>query len=164
MEFERFVSRRGVPSVLWSHNGTSFISSEKEFFQYIRNWNQRVFVDSLVQEAYRLEIQPAQFNTSWRFAGTLSEKFQTCFLPIIGKRRLTVKILNLNCCLVEKSLVEHPLDSAISDATYLKALTPNHFLLTSQSSSLPSDFPTPSITGSATSAHRPTPTQLGVDG
>ena len=37
---ERFVARHIVPGVIWSHNGTNFIATEKEFLNNTLNWSQ----------------------------------------------------------------------------------------------------------------------------
>ena len=45
---ERFVARRGVPSVIWSDYGTKFIAREKDILANVLSWNQRVLSDSMV--------------------------------------------------------------------------------------------------------------------
>ena len=39
MAIERFISRRGTPSIIWSDNGTNFVEAEKELLLCIKNWN-----------------------------------------------------------------------------------------------------------------------------
>ena len=39
MAIERFISRRGTPSIIWSDNGTNFIGAEKELLLCIKNRN-----------------------------------------------------------------------------------------------------------------------------
>ena len=34
MGVERFCTRRGIRSVIWSNNGTNFVASEKTFVEY----------------------------------------------------------------------------------------------------------------------------------
>ena len=39
MGIERFIARRGTPSVIWSDNGTNFVGAEKELLNSIQSWN-----------------------------------------------------------------------------------------------------------------------------
>ena len=39
MGIERFIARRGTPSVIWSDNGTNFVGAEKELLNCIQSWN-----------------------------------------------------------------------------------------------------------------------------
>ena len=39
MEMERFIARRGTPSVTRSDNGTNFVRTEKDFLNCIQSWN-----------------------------------------------------------------------------------------------------------------------------
>ena len=39
MGVERFVSRRGTPTIIWSDNGTNFFGAEKELRENIEKWN-----------------------------------------------------------------------------------------------------------------------------
>ena len=64
--------------------------------------------------------------------------FKHTFYAILGNRRLTDEIPTTVVCLVEQSLNARPLVPASADATDLDALTPNHFLLGTAGSSLPS--------------------------
>ena len=59
-------------------------------------------------------------------------------LEFIRNRRLTDEFLTTTLCLVEQSLNARPLVPASADATDLDVLTPNHFLLGTTGSSLPS--------------------------
>ena len=63
--------------------------------------------------------------------------FKQTFYAIIGNRRLTDEILPV-FCLVEQSCNARPLVPASADATDLDAMAPNHFLVGTASSSLPS--------------------------
>ena len=48
MGIERFVSRRGTPSVIWSDNGTNFVATEKELLQNVLEWNHQSIAESMV--------------------------------------------------------------------------------------------------------------------
>ena len=39
MGVQRFVSRRGIPAMIWSDNCTNFIGAEKELIECIEKWN-----------------------------------------------------------------------------------------------------------------------------
>ena len=39
MAIERFIYRRGKPSIIWSDNGANFVGAEKELLLCIKNWN-----------------------------------------------------------------------------------------------------------------------------
>ena len=68
----------------------------------------------------------------------LVRSFKHTFYAKLGNRRLTDEILSTMFCLVEQSLNACPLVPASANATDLDALTPNHFLLGTAGSSLPS--------------------------
>ena len=65
--------------------------------------------------------------------------FKHTFYAIPGNRRLTDEFITTVFCCVEQSLNAHPLVPASADTTDLDALTPNHFLLGTAVSSLPSN-------------------------
>ena len=50
MGIERFCARRGIPFVIWSDNGTTFVASEKTLLSNINNWNQQIVSDALVKK------------------------------------------------------------------------------------------------------------------
>ena len=41
MGVERFIARRGTPSVIWSDNGINFVRAEKELLNCIQSWNRQ---------------------------------------------------------------------------------------------------------------------------
>ena len=46
-----FVSRRGIPSVIWSEHGTNFVATEKGLLQNILQWNHQSMAESIVKKA-----------------------------------------------------------------------------------------------------------------
>ena len=54
---QRFCARRGIPSVIWSNNGTNFVASEKKLLLNIKNWNQ-LEPDTLVKKGIRWKFNP----------------------------------------------------------------------------------------------------------
>ena len=63
MGIERFCARRGIPSVIWSDNGTNFVASEKELLSNINNWNQQVLSESLVNLGVKWKFNPQSAPT-----------------------------------------------------------------------------------------------------
>ena len=138
MGIERFAARRDTPSVLWSDNGTNFIASDKELLQNVRSWKQQFLAESLVKKGMKWKFNPPSaphYGGAWE---RLVRSFKHVFYAVLGKRLLTDEILATTFCLVEQSLNAQPLVPASADATNLDALTPNHFLLGTSGSILPS--------------------------
>ena len=138
MGIERFVSRRGIPSVILSDNGTNFVASEKELLQNVLKWNQQSIAESMVKKGVSWKFNPPSAPHHGGVCERLVRSFKHTFYAILGNRRLTDEILTTVFCLVEQSLNARPLIPASADATDLDALTPNHFLLGTPGSSLPS--------------------------
>ena len=138
MGIERFVSRRGIPSVILSDNGTNFVASEKELLQNVLKWNQQSIAESMVKKGVSWKFNPPSAPHHGGVWERLVRSFKHTFYAILGNRRLTDEILTTVFCLVEQSLNARPLIPASADATDLDALTPNHFLLGTAGSSLPS--------------------------
>ena len=138
MGIERFTARRGIPSVLWSDNGTNFIASEKELLQNISSSNQHVLSETLVKKRILWKFNPPSAPHHGGIWERLVRSFKHVFYAVLGNRRLTDEILTTTFCLVEQSLNARPLVPASPDATDLDALTPNHFLLGTAGSVLPS--------------------------
>ena len=137
MGIERFVSRRGIPSVIWSDNGTNFVATEKELLQNVLNWNQQAITESMVKKGINWKFNPPSAPHHGGVWERLVRSFKHTFYAIFGNRRLTDEILTTVFCPVEQSLNARPLVPASADATDMEALTPNHFLLGTASSSLP---------------------------
>ena len=138
MGIERFAARRGTPSVLWSDNGTNFITSDKELLQNVRNWNQQVLAEALVKKGIKWKFNPPSAPHHGGVWERLVRSFKHVFYAVLGNRRLTDEILATTFCLVEQSLNARPLVPASADPTDLDVLTPNHFLHGTSSSVLPS--------------------------
>ena len=85
----------------------------------------------------------AKKRISWKFNPggdweRVVRTFKHVFYGVLGNRRLPNEILITTFCLVEQSLNARPLVPPSSDATDLDALSPNHFLLGTACSVLPS--------------------------
>ena len=103
MGIERFVARRGVPGVIWSHNGANFIATERELLNNVLNWNQQTLTDSLVKKIIKWNFNPP----SAPHHGGVWERFVSSFIhtfyAILGNRKLTDEIFFTTFCIVEQS-------------------------------------------------------------
>ena len=140
MGIERFCARRGTPSVIWSDNGTNFVASEKELMYNINNWNQQVLNDAHLKKRIKWKFNPPSAPHHGGVWERVVRSFKHVFYAVLGNRRLTDEILSTTFCLVEQCLNARPITPASTDATDLDALTPNHFLLGTPSSTLPTHF------------------------
>ena len=100
MGIERFAARRGVPSVLWSDNGTNFIASEKELLQNVSAWNQQILSEALVKKRIHWKFNPPSAPHHGGVWERIVRSFKHVFYPILGNRRLTDEISTTTFCLV----------------------------------------------------------------
>ena len=139
MVIERFCARRGIPSVIWSDNWTNFVASEKELLSNIKNWNQKIFSESLVKKRIKWKFKPPSASHHGGVWELPVRSFKHVFHAVLGNRRLTDEILTM-FCLVEQCLNARPITPVSPEATDVDALTSNHFLRGTASSTLPSHF------------------------
>lgn len=134
----RFISRRGLPTHIWSDNGTNFVGAKRELQNYfIKQRNGHTVTEDLVSEGIQwIFIPPAapHFGGLWEAS---VKAFKHHF-------RRTVADVNLNfeelCTLltqIESCLNSRPLMALSSDPADYQVLTPNHFLLGGPSQIIP---------------------------
>ena len=100
MAIERFISRRGTPSKIWSDNGTNFVGAEKELLLCIKNWNAEAPL-SLVHKGIKWKYNPPSAPHK---DGAWERMVRSCkrvFYAILGSKKLTDEILNTTMGLVE---------------------------------------------------------------
>ena len=140
MGIERFIARRGTPSVIWSDNGTNFVGAEKKIIKSIKNWNEQapaILVHKRITWKFNPPATPHQ-GGSWE---RLVRSCKRVFYAILGNQKVTEDVLVTTFCLVEQTLNARPLTPVSSDPCDFDALCPNHFLLGRPSSCLPSISP-----------------------
>ena len=58
MGTERFFARRGMPSVIWSDNGTNFVGADKELMACLFNWDAKLIASELAQKGIKWKFNP----------------------------------------------------------------------------------------------------------
>lgn len=130
--FRRFVSRRGLPTDVYSDNGTNFVGAANELNRQFALSSREIensIADKFVEEGIRWHfIPPASphFGGLWE-AGVKSVKFH--LRRIIGESKLTFEEMNTLICQIESCLNSRPLCANSCDPNDLSALTPGHFLI-----------------------------------
>jgi len=136
--FDRFSARRGLPSTVYSDNGTNFKGAERE----LRDLHRRVLRDPDLQNRFASEeiawqfIPPAapQFGGLWE-AGVKSVKFH--LRRIMGKFTPSFEEFSTLLCKIECCLNSRPIAPLFEDSDSFDALTPGHFLVGSNLKSVP---------------------------
>ncbi|XP_029155968.1 uncharacterized protein LOC114928791 [Nylanderia fulva] len=127
--FRRFCSRRGIPAIVLSDNGTNFRGAQTELY--------RIFHASMCDGA--VESSMASLGIEWRFipasaphfggiweAGVKSVKHH--LKRIVGVHTLTIAELETLLCQIEACLNSRPIAGLSNSPDDLSYLTPGHFL------------------------------------
>lgn len=136
--FERFTSRRGLPSHVYSDNGTNFRGAERELWKAYR----------VVIRDSNLRARVASDGVSWIFSppgaphfGGLWEagvkSFKHHLRRMIGASTPTIEEFNTLLCKIEACLNSRPIAPLNDDPECYDSLTPGHFLIGTSLKSVP---------------------------
>ncbi|GAB1867322.1 Integrase catalytic domain-containing protein [Camponotus japonicus] len=128
--FRRFASRRGLPSDVYSDNGTNFQGADRELNAVFK----RLVADPQIQNAI------ANDNVKWHFIppaaphfGGLWEAgvkaFKHHLKRVVGSRTLSQIEFATLLCQIEACLNSRPILALHDDPNDFSALTPGHFLI-----------------------------------
>ena len=120
----RFIARRGKPNTIISDNGTNFVGAEREFAEYVAEWNKEGIEEHLIQRGIRWKFNPP---AAPHFGGVWERLVRSCkkaMYAVLGNRSVTEDVLSTTMCIVEQTLNARPLTPVSSDVNDLEALTP----------------------------------------
>jgi len=130
----RFIARRGIPSTMWSDNGTNFVGAAKELKELIRSPE---VADHCTHQRINWKFIPEyapHFGGLWEAA---VRSFKQHLRRVVGEVRLTYEELATVLAQVEACLNSRPLTPLPEPSDGIEALTPGHFLIGKPLTALP---------------------------
>lgn len=128
--FNRFVSRRGLPNIMYSDNGITFQDAEREL---VASYNAAIrdsnFLNKLSIDRVSWHFLPPvtpHFGGLWE-AGVRSVKYH--LKRCIGSHTLTFEEMNTLLCRIEACLNSRPVAATSDSLDDYRALIPGHFLI-----------------------------------
>ncbi|XP_043264010.1 uncharacterized protein LOC122404151 [Colletes gigas] len=135
---DRFIARRGVPSCMFSDNGTNFVGADRELREHFNIvYNTHEMRSTCSQKGIKWKFNPpsAPHFSGMQEAGVKSVKHH--LKRIIGDFTPTSEEMQTLLCKIEASLNSRPI-AALSDCPEDYApLTPGHFLIGCPINALP---------------------------
>ncbi len=137
---KRFISRRGLPSLIWSDNGTNFVGAATEIKE-LHQFLEQQFVQDDIQ-CYLSEkkitwkfipLHAPHFGGLWEAA---VKSVKTHLRRILGDVKLTYE---------EFSTILYQIEAVLNDDDGIEPLTPGHFLVGKPLTALPESPPTGSM-------------------
>ncbi|XP_063381766.1 uncharacterized protein LOC134668191 [Cydia fagiglandana] len=129
--FTRFVSRRGLPSLIRSDCGTNYVGTNKhlkELFIYLKNHHGELERELIKNQITWLFNPPSSPNMGGLFEAAVKSA-KTHMYRVLGDQRLTFEQLTTFFTKVEAVMNSRPLCPLSSDPTDLEVLTPGHFII-----------------------------------
>ena len=131
--FRRFIGRRGMPSHVYSDNGSNFVGASNQLRELFILWNTQSFQNAVSENASR-------FNIEWHFNPPLSphfggiweaavKSFKHHFYWVVGNKSLTFEAFTTLAAEIEAVLNSRPIGVMSSDPNDPAILTPAHFLI-----------------------------------
>ena len=127
----RFIARRGVPSKIWSDNGTNYIGCKNELSRALKeidNDKMNVFCAKReIEWVLNPRHAPHMGGVFERMIQTVKRVFHAMLAP--GRCRLNDETLQTLMCEVESIVNTRPITRCSNDVNDPSPLSPNHLLL-----------------------------------
>ena len=137
----RFISRRGIPSLIWSDHGTNFVGAArelKELYHFLQDHTtQYSIMDFLTTKNITWKFIPQHaphFGGLWEAA---VKSLKTHLRKVVGDVKLTFEEMTTLLTQIEACLNSRPLVPLPGDDDGVEALTPGHFLIGQPLQALP---------------------------
>lgn len=128
--YQRFVSRRGVPSAMYSDNGTTFHGADREMkTEYFKAIHDPNFINTVATDKVEWHYLPPaapHFGGLWE-AGVRSVKHH--LKRCLGNHTFTFEEIATFLCRVEACLNSRPIAAVSENLDDYQPLTPGHFLI-----------------------------------
>ncbi|XP_063979920.1 uncharacterized protein LOC135163945 [Diachasmimorpha longicaudata] len=137
----RFIGRRGKPVIIQSDNGTNFVGANNELQKIIAHIHKS-------DNNHKITSEMTAKGIDWRFSPPLAphfggiweaavKSFKHHLRRVIGAQLLTLEQFSTLTTEIEGILNSRPLYAVSTDPNDLAALTPSHFLIGEELTSLP---------------------------
>ena len=135
--FRRFVARRGLPTKVWTDNGTNFVGAKTELYKGLKELDKTKIYNYCTKH----EIEWNFISPSAPHKGGIWERLiqtvKRVLMAVFRTGRLTDEILSTVLCEVENMVNSRPMTKLSDDPQDLQVLTPSHLLQLNNSPTLP---------------------------
>ena len=134
---QRFISRRGRPSKMFSDNGTNLTSGERELRESIMQWNQSRIARNLQQREIAWHFNPPYASHMGGVWERLIRSVKHAMKSVVKEQLLNDEALLTLAAETEKIINDRPITQVSSDSRDPEPLSPSKLLLLSSNSCLP---------------------------